>query len=291
MESKEPKLPSEIEEIEAYWGAERPVPPGWQPIAAMPMLIMVGGMGAGKSTTVNALAEAGCAFRLLPNRRTLTNLLIVAPLQREDNLPVQILDRTGRLPYIRRYRERHPAGLAHAIADLYIRLDHRDTSCNHLLVFDGLRGEEEIRYAVDALPLARFVMLNTPDIVRIGRILERHDPYDRFSSQPWGGNPSGSLEAVNSFAAIGEPGASAVFSAEDEQELVAMVRDGQVSVEEMRDKLRLIVTERSLYRLEDTMAALRSLAADRTHIIDTTRHSPGQIAQAIMSDLRQAGVI
>ncbi len=291
MTSEEVELPSEIEEIEAYWGAERPVPPGWQPIAAMPMLVMVGGMGAGKSTTVNALAEAGCAFRLLPNRRTLTNLLIVAPLQREDNLPVQILDRTGRLPYIRRYRERHPAGLAHAIADLYIRLDHRDTTCNHLLVFDGLRGEEEIRYAIDALPLARFVMLNTPDIVRIGRILQRHDPYDRFSSEPWDGNPSSNVEALDSFAAIGEPGAAAVFTVEDEQALVAMVQDGHVSVDEMRDKLRLIVTERSLYRLEDTMAALVALAPERIHIIDTTSCSPAQIAQEIMSDLRQAGVI
>jgi hypothetical protein len=282
---------SGLEEIEPYLGPERPVPPGWQPIAAMPLLIMVGGMGAGKSTTVNALAAAGCAFRLLPNRRTLTNLLIVAPLQREDNLPAQILDRTGRLPYIRRYRERYPAGLAHAIADLFIRLDHRDTTCNHLLVFDGLRGEDEIRYAVEALPLARYVMLNTPDIVRIERILERRDPYDRFSSEPWGGNPSFRSDAVQSFAAIGEPGAATVFTAEEEQRLVAMVREGYVSVDEMRDKLRLIVTERSLYRLEDTMAALEALAPERTHVIDTTRYSPAQIAQEIMSDLRQAGVI
>lgn len=291
MASKENIPESGLEEIEPYLGAERPVPPGWQPIVAMPMLIMVGGMGAGKSTTVNALADAGCAFRLLPNRRTLTNLLIVAPLQREDNLPVQILDRTGRLPYIRRYRERHPAGLAHAIADLYIRLDQRDTSCNHLLVFDGLRGEDEIRYAVEALPLARYVMLDTPDIVRIERILERHDPYDRFSSEPWSRNPSSWPDTVDSFAAIGEPGAANVFTADDERELLAMVRDGHVSVDEMRDKLRLIVTERSLYRLEDTMAALHELAPDRTHIIDTTRYSPAQIAQKILLDLRQAGVI
>jgi len=282
---------SVLEEIEPYLGAERPVPPGWQAIVAMPMLIMVGGMGAGKSTTVNALANAGCTFRLLPNRRTLTNLLIVAPLQREDNLPVQILDRTGRLPYIRRYRERHPAGLAHAIADLYIRLDHQDTSCHHLLVFDGLRGEDEIRYAVEALPLARYVMLNTPDIVRIERILERRDPYDRFSSEPWNGNPSPVRDGLDSFGALGVPGAAEMFAPNEERKLLGMVRQGHVSAGEMRDKLRLIVTERGLYRLEDTLAALQELAADRTHIIDTTRHSPAQVAQAILLDLRQAGVI
>ena len=147
--------------MEQYLGGGTPVPAGWQPISTLPLLILVGAMGAGKSTTVEALIDTGCQFRLLPNRRILTNLLIVAPLQREDKVPVQTLDRNGRLPYIRRFKKRHPAGLAYAISDLTIKPAEDDQPCGRFLLFDGLRGDKEIEHIVDSLPLAQFAILDT----------------------------------------------------------------------------------------------------------------------------------
>jgi hypothetical protein len=255
------------------------------------MLILVGTMGAGKSTTVNALLDTGCQFHLLPNRRVLTNLLIVAPLQREDNVPVQVLDRNGRLPYIHRFKKRHPAGLAYALSQLTINVTPEDSTCEKFFIFDGLRGEKEIYYAAKALPNALFALLNTPDIVRIKRILKRKDPYDRFYPEKKSRNPEAGNTRLISFAEIGEPDASEMFSTDEERDLLDMVNDGLISEDELRDKLRLILVERSLYNMRATVAALENVAGNRTLFVDTTRYSPAQIAEQVVSHLRDANML
>ena len=282
---------SEFEEIEPQLGSGSPAPKGWQPVSALPLLILVGTMGAGKSTTVNALLDTGCQFHLLPNRRVLTNLLIVAPLQREENLPVQTLDRNGRLPFIRRYKERHPAGLAYALSQMVINLTPEDPTCEKFFLFDGLRGDKEIFYAAKAMPRAIFALLDTPDIIRIKRILDRQDPYDRFF--PEGGNPNTAASARHlvSFAEIGEPKAAQMFTVQEEQELLGMVNMGEITAEELRDKLHLILVERNLYDMRTTVGALRSAAPDRTLFVDTTRYTPVQIAEQVVSHLRDADMI
>ena len=277
--------------MERYLGAAAPVPPGWQPLSTLPLLILVGAMGAGKSTTVQALTDIGCKFRLLPNRRILTNLLIVAPLQREDKVPVQTLDRVGRLPYIRRFKQRHPAGLAHALSDLVIKPPEDKRSSERFLLFDGLRGEKEIRHTVDALPLAQFAMLETSTMVRIKRILARQDVYDQFSDNPGEQNPSPSPQELDSFATIGVSEAAGLLSTDEEQELLSLVRDGHASLTELRDKLRLILVERSLYKMEATLAALQTLAPDRTAFLNPAVQTPQQIAAKINSHLIKVGMV
>ena len=146
--------------------------------------------GVGKSTTVQSLADEGLAFHLLPNRRLLTSRLIVAPLLREEgeeNKKVQELSRMERLPYIRRYRKRHPGGMAHALSQWQIDPTQR----GQLLLFDGLRGENEVRYAINALPLAKFVLLDAPDVIRAQRLLKRRDPYDQLGSPSQDKAPNG----------------------------------------------------------------------------------------------------
>ena len=79
---------------------------GWRPLADWPVLIVVGLAGTGKSTALAALAHTGLPITMLPNRRTLTDRLIIAPLQTADGTPVQRLGRMERYPYVRRYLER-----------------------------------------------------------------------------------------------------------------------------------------------------------------------------------------
>ena len=50
-----------------------------------------------------------------------------------------------------------------------------------LHIFDGLRGADEVAFALKALPLARFAVLNAPDVVRVERLLQRQDAFDQVS--------------------------------------------------------------------------------------------------------------
>ena len=82
------------------------------------LLILVGLTGTGKTTAVNALRGQGCRFLLLPNRRDLTDRLIIAHLQQRDGVPVApVPDRTQRFAYTRRYRELYPGGMAYAVGE------------------------------------------------------------------------------------------------------------------------------------------------------------------------------
>lgn len=246
-------------------------------IRTQPLLILVGLTGVGKSTTVQALINQGLAFHLLPNRRVLTSRLIVAPLLQEEGKPIRELSRMERLPYVRRYRTRYPGGMAHALSQWQIEPAQR----GHLFLFDGLRGENEIRYAVGFNPLATFVFLHAPDIIRIQRLLKRRDPYDQM------GSPNQESSATQqSFAALGVPEAATLFTAEQEEALFALVQRKEISLNDLHDKLRLMTVERRLYDAKATLAALERLAPARTLVIDTTSHNPQQVAQQIISKVR-----
>ncbi len=263
--------------VEPYLGWGFPVPPGWQPITSLPMLVIVGGVGSGKSTTVKALIAAGCGFRLLPNRRDMTDKLIVAPLQQEDRLPIITLDRTQRLPYIRRYKERFPAGLAYALSRLYIDLER----CDKLLVFDGFRGEDEVIYAIQTFHLAFFVFLYAPNIVRVRRLIDRDDKYDQLATNFRDRNPWYLEGSSSGFSSIGIPEASSLFSTDEEQSLMLLLREKKIRPKELREKLRIICDERSLYDLDATMNLLAKVAPQRAIIINTNQYAPDQVVDMV----------
>ena len=82
------------------------------------LLILVGLTGTGKTTTVNALREAGLEFSLLPNRREITDEYIIAYLQKLNGDPVEVVtDRMARFAYTRRFREIFAGGMAEALRE------------------------------------------------------------------------------------------------------------------------------------------------------------------------------
>ena len=120
-------------------GAE--APSGWVAVAQRPLLVLVGVTGVGKSTTLAALAEAGLRYHLLPDRRDLTDRLIIPAMQPRAGQPVApVTDRKLRFEYTRAYREVNPGGMAQALAQLWIE----PAVLPELLLFDGLRGENEV---------------------------------------------------------------------------------------------------------------------------------------------------
>ncbi|MFO7680283.1 MAG: hypothetical protein R6X34_09555 [Chloroflexota bacterium] len=104
----------------------------------VPLLVLVGLTGTGKSTTVNALRNQGFPFRLLPNRRELTDQLIIPHMQELAGEPITpVPDRTERFTYTRRYRELFPGGMAQALEQLTI--DNEAPSPPHPLTSTPLR--------------------------------------------------------------------------------------------------------------------------------------------------------
>lgn len=135
------------------------------------LLVVMGLTGVGKSTAVAALTES---YTLLPNRRDLTDALIIPAVQRADGLPLRaVTDRLERFTLTRRYRELYPGGMVGALKE-YL---HRGAG-EGPFVFDNLRGLDEAEAAVSAFPDARFVLLDAPPLVRLSRLVGRRDPFD-----------------------------------------------------------------------------------------------------------------
>ena len=248
-----------------------PAPAGWQRINELPLVILVGVTGVGKSTLLAEFSKHLSSFLLLPDRRQLTDQLIISYMQALDGVPIApVTDRSQRFAYTRRYREQYPGGMAHALAQLWIS----NEAPTNLLVFDGLRGDNEVAYAADALPQARFVMLDAPDVVRVQRLLQRGDVFDHINlttSTNIGANAA-------SFASLGVPEAATIFTAAAEQMLFSAVQQGIVSSDELRAKLQIVIEERRSYDPAATLAALQTHAPERTLYLDTVTHSPDAVA-------------
>ncbi len=144
-------------------------PPGARPLAQQPLLILVGLTGVGKSSL---MAELG--YPALPDRREVVDRYV---LPRYGYSPDQPLDRSQRFALTRRFREEHPGGVAEILARSH-------TQPAWPLLFDGLRGEAEVRYALEHLPQCRFVLLEAHDLTRLSRLLSRGDAFDQVQLRP-----------------------------------------------------------------------------------------------------------
>ncbi|MEH2173533.1 AAA family ATPase [Nostoc sp.] len=273
-----------FEHLSSGVGVGFPVPKDWLPITSFPLLIIVGMTGVGKSTITKALAEEGLDFTLLPNRRVLTERVIIAPMLKMQEKLVQPYCRIKRLTYTRIYREHFPGGMGHILASLHIN----PQEVNSMLVFDSLRGENEVRYAAKALKNAKFVMLTAPNMVRLERLLKRHDSFDRIAYQELDNSRQIFPEALTNFASLGVPEASAYFTLKEEQEILELVGKQVVTGVELREKLKIFVEESQNYDSVSTEQILEAMdTSDRSLIIDTIA-SPQESAKTIISQLRKS---
>jgi hypothetical protein len=247
--------------------------PGWRAIHSLPLLVLVGVTGVGKSTLLAELAQHVPEHLLLPDRRQLTDELIISAMQAAGGLPIEpVNDRGLRFAFTRRYREEHEGGMAHALAQLWVHAD-----APNLLIFDGLRGENEVRYASVALPQARFVMLHAPDIVRLQRLLGRGDAFDRVDVATL------THENATNFAELGLPEASDIFNSADETTIVNWLQQGFVTVDELAAKLQIVMAERRSYDPLATLESLQRHAPHATLFVDTVTHAPEAVARMVIA--------
>jgi hypothetical protein len=247
-------------------------PQGWRAIDTLPLVILVGVTGVGKSTLLAELSNTGAEYLLLPDRRELTDLLIIRAMQAADGVPPgPVTDRGQRFAYTRRYRERYAGGMAHALSQLWVKED-----APQLLIFDGLRGANEVAYAASAFPQARFVMLDAPDLIRLQRLLGRGDAFDQIQTA------APAQEDGSSFATLGVPEASAIFSPAEEATILGWLHSGAVTADQLRAKLQIVVEERRNYDPVSTLEALRTHAPDATLYVDTVTHAPSNVAALVI---------
>ncbi|RME64441.1 MAG: ATPase [Caldilineae bacterium] len=246
-------------------------PPGWRPLTAQPLLILVGVTGVGKTTTVRAIQRLRPDLKVLPNRRFLADRLVIPAVQRAWGEEVHpVTDRVQRFAYTRAYREQHPGGLAHALSTLILD----PTQWPGLLLFDGLRGVDEVRFAAQALPKAHFGVLHAPDSVRVERLLTRRDAFDQVESQAAG--------AGLRWSDI--PESEELLSPEERERLAGLVTQGVIAPDDLRAKIAIVAAERRNYDPAGAINVLQTLAPGRTTIVDTTQATPDEAAAQILAD-------
>jgi hypothetical protein len=268
-------------ELSAGVGVGSPVPAGWECVADRPLLVIVGVTGVGKSTALQAMQDAGFDYHLLPDRRDLTDRLIIPSVQALRGEPLApVRDRKQRFEYTRSFREQQAGGMAYALSQLWIDPEKLDGA----LLFDGLRGANEVEHAALLLPLALFVVLEAPDIARVSRLMARGDPFDQIGGE---GVENTNLDQVQHFADVGAPQAADYFSHLEEQALLELVRTGVASADSLRDSLAIVIEERRNYGPTAASAALLDGAPLRTIIIDTHRYGPEQVADRMIRFVQQ----
>lgn len=240
-----------------------------QPLRELPLLIVVGLTGVGKST-VTDLLQMHLNFTLLPNRRRVTDEIIIALLQQQDGETLHpVSDRLQRLEYTARYRTQYPGGMAHALSQLAVDIEKVTLP----MLFDGLRGVDEVQHAMEYFPQARFIVLDTPDTVRLNRLLNRDDSFDQVNLDAVAGhNTLMALQAI--------PNIDLVFTQADLQKISQTTAD--LPVDEVVKKAAIIAKERQNY---DSQAAREYLTdhlpTNQVLVLDTAAYSPDAVVAQI----------
>ena len=226
--------------------------------------VLVGVTGVGKTTTLEALEQAGFGFSSLPDRRLVTDVVMIEPLAGKA-----ISDREERFALTAKYRELHPGGMAQAIGMLQLDLEH----LKQPLIFDGLRGLDEVSFAASHYPKARFIVLDAPDETRVERLLGRSDAFDAVTNSKLTGNTFQQLKAIK--------GVNQVFSDAQLEKLATLETTG-LNPGEIVSKTKIVVTERRNYNPIEARDFLVQLGATRVLYLDTTAAAPEVIAKRIM---------
>ncbi|WP_415789023.1 ATPase [Deinococcus saxicola] len=231
-------------------------------LGELPLTVLVGVTGVGKSTALEALRELG-GQRVLPNRREVTDAVMIWP-----QVGRAVTDREERFALTAQYRAAHPGGMAQALGSLLADTRHWGLSP----LFDGLRGLDEVRHAAQRFPAWRFVALGAPDAVRVRRLLGRADRFDQVAGTATGGTLRAELDGL--------AGVSGVFSPAELDGLTAL-EGPECAAAEVLAKVRIVLSERRQYDPAAAEEFLRGLTPGRALVLDTVALNPAQVARAV----------
>ena len=158
--------------------------PGFMPLADLPVTMVVGLTGTGKTTSLDELQklrDSGAVHYRddMPDRRELADLVIIPTAQVIGGEPVQpVKDRKARFQLTGRFASDFDSG---GSAAAYSWLHYR-TSEGISLLSDGLRGPGEIAYALAHYPNWHIVELWVDPVLRLRRLSNRNDVFDQVAN-------------------------------------------------------------------------------------------------------------
>ncbi len=224
---------------------------GFRPLGDKVLLMLVALTGTGKSTTLNLLRHrmGGSSIAAIPSRREVADWIAIPTAQTLAGKPIVPLpDRRRRFAYTRKFASHVPGGMAAAFSWLYLA-DERD----QVVLSEGIRGESEIRYALQHFPRWQIVELSLNPLTRLRRLSARRDAFDHADGT-----------ADLSFLPSGL-----------QREALALFKAGEITGE----ALAIVQAEAVNYGF-DPFADGRGYA--NYHHIDVDRLSPAGVAEAVL---------
>ena len=155
--------------------------PGRKPLGGHALLMVVALTGTGKSTALDILSRrlGGRGFGIIPTRREVADWIAIPLAQHwSGDALAPAPDRVKRFAYTRRFAERVEGGMAAAFSWLNLADDHAGT-----LLSEGIRGDNEISYALSHFPSWRIVELALHPLTRLRRLSGRKEAFDRATGK------------------------------------------------------------------------------------------------------------
>lgn len=258
------------------------VPHGRVSLAQAPILVLVGLTGAGKTATVAGLAGCGAVGAVLPDRREITDRIILPAMTGDPTL--KVTDRIERFRLTGAFRERFPGGMG----DVLVRLTVDDDRGAVLresgwLVFDGLRGEAETAAAA-RLPNAVFAVLQAPPELRVARLSLRADPFDRAASG--GTNDSERSTTDERYSrTLEERGLGDLLTAPELERLAGRLAHASADLAAVGSAVSIVVEESRHYDPDAALAVLERLAPTRTVVVDTAENGVDAVVDKVAAAL------
>lgn len=232
----------------------------------MNIIFIVGQTAVGKSSTLETLFKSQSSLQLLPNRRELTDQIIIPEMLADTGQEVRpVKDRVERFALTAAYRKKYHTGVIHALK-LYLEANDLPQTA---VVFDNIRGLEECQGALETFHGARFIFLYAPPLVRLKRMLGRQDAFDSTQLALSDADFKEKLEAI--------PGALETFGLGPLLELQATSDETA-----LLNAVKIIATEVQNYHAEQAVGYLKThLDDDQLLYLDTSQLGIDEVSQNI----------
>ena len=147
-----------------------------QPLTELAVLMVVAFTGTGKTTALTALAEQASLpySEALPTRREMADWVIIPTVQQLQGEPIRpVQDRLERFRYTHAFAQHFKGGSAQAYALLHV------SGGGVPFVSDGIRGGDELAYALEHCPRWHIVELVVSLHERLRRLSGRKEAFDQ----------------------------------------------------------------------------------------------------------------